>query len=117
MVIAWNIETETPLTLKEIENNFKGYFDGLMKPNHWATEFPNSVVNFTKNPNNNFNGKMTLFDGFHTGKIINLKIKAEHHFCKKTKKMILFFRLSPKEFKNKIWKTLNEVQLKKDFCY
>lgn len=116
LVIAWNIETETPLTLKEIENNFKGYFDGLMKPNHWATEFPNPAVNFTKKLNNNFNGKMTLFDGFHTGKIINLNIKAEHHFCEKTKKMILVFLISPKEFKNKIWKTLNEVQLKKDFC-
>lgn len=116
LVIGWNIETKKPLPLKKIENNFKGYFDGLMKPNHWAKEFPNPEVNFIKNSDTNFSGKMKLFDGFHTGKVIDINIEGEQIFCKKHDKTIIIFRLSYKTTEHKIWKTLKEIELKEKFC-
>ena len=46
LIIGWNMKTRTELTLNEIEYQFKSYFDGLMKPNNWAKEFPKPEVTF-----------------------------------------------------------------------
>ncbi|QOD59866.1 hypothetical protein H9I45_10950 [Polaribacter haliotis] len=118
LVIAWKIDATAIITIKEAEHNLKSYFDGLMKPNHWAKEFPNPKVKFKKDKNspNNFTGEMTFFDGFHTGKVITVHIKGEQFFCKKQQKNVTVFRLSPKNSKHKIWKTLQEIELNKVFC-
>ena len=116
LVIGWKVEAETALTKKEIENNFKGYFDGLMKPNHWATEFPNPEVNFSKITDTHFSGKMKVFDGFHTGKVIPINILGEQIFCEKLHKTIVIFRLSYKNIEHEVWKTLKEIKLKETFC-
>lgn len=118
LIIAWKIDATTLLTLKEIENNFKSYFDGLMKPNHWAKDFPNPKVKFTKSKNSktNFTGEMTFFDGFHTGKVMTVLIKGEQSFCVKHQKNSIVFRVSPQHKKHHIWKTLEEFELNKEFC-
>lgn len=116
LIIGWKVEAETQLSLKEIENNFKGYFDGLMKPNHWATDFPNPEVRFVKHSDTNFSGKMKVFDGFHTGKVISINILGEQIFCKKLQKTIIVFRLSYKNTEHEVWKTLKEIKLKETFC-
>ncbi|WP_299110146.1 hypothetical protein [uncultured Tenacibaculum sp.] len=111
LIMGWKIETSAPLKLKEIESGFKSYFDGLMIPNHWATKFPAPKVNLKKG-DNGFIGTMVLFDGFHTGKLININIQGEQQFSKQHKKSIVTFRLSPKDFHHEVWKNLNEIQLK-----
>lgn len=116
LVMGWKVSAANPLSLKEIEHHFKSYFDGLMKPNHWAKEFPKPEVNFSKNSDKNITGKMKLFDGFYTGKIIEINIQLEQFFCEKQQKSMLIFRLSPKEYHHKIWETLSEIQLKKPIC-
>ena len=113
LVIGWKIETSKTLDLKKIEANFKAYFDGLMIPNHWAKKFPKPVVNFKK-AENGFVGKMTFFDGFHTGKVISVHIKGQQHFSQKDNNSIITFRISPRNFSDDIWNSLNEVQLRQE---
>ena len=112
LVMAWKINTTAELTLKDIERNFEAYFDGLMKPNHWATTFSRPTALFLPNTNpkdGSFIGKMKLFDGFHTGNMIRLNITVTQHFCKKRNTSIIVFRMSPKEFEHSIWNELNGI--------
>lgn len=120
IVIAWSVKADSPLTINDIESNFDAYFNGLMKPNHWSTNFPDPKVLFTKieteDKNEAFQGKMSLFDGFHTGKVIDINILAQQYFCKVKQTSIVVFRLSPQNTDHTIWKTLNTVELKSDVC-
>ncbi|KGL62588.1 hypothetical protein [Polaribacter sp. Hel1_85] len=116
LVISWSIEAKENLSKKQLEYNLKSYFDGLMKPNHWAKDFPDPEVSFIKNYDHTFNGKMTFFDGFYSGKIITVNIQVEQTFCENNNKTIIIFRLSPKEKRHKIWKTLNELELNEKLC-
>ncbi|CAL2062506.1 hypothetical protein [Tenacibaculum sp. 190524A05c] len=110
LLIGWKINTEQLISLAEIESNFQGYFDGLMKPNHWSKEFPDPKVSFRKDKND-FLGTMTFFDGFHTGKVIKVNIRGNQKFDKTKKKSIIRFRISPQEFDHYIWNKLNEIKV------
>ena len=115
LVIAWSLEATSSFSQKELEHNFKSYFDGLMKPNHWSTNFPEPKVHFIKNSDKNLNanyvGEMTFFDGLHTGEVITVHIKIAQTFCEKQQKAIVIFLLSPKDFQHKNWKNFNEIKL------
>lgn len=113
LLIGWKVNTNAPLTLKEIEYNLYSYFDGLMKPNHWAKKFPEPKV-ILKNHKNSFNGIMTFFDGFHTGKVITVNIQGDQHFFKDHKKSIVSFRLSPQNYNSEVWNSLNNIKPKKE---
>lgn len=112
-VLAWNVTATTSLTAAEIEHNLEAYFDGLMKPNHWARNFPEPLVHIAKTNNTangvQYQGKMKYFDGFHTGKMITTNIMAEQIFCTTTQKTIVVFRISPKEFDHEVWNDLATV--------
>ncbi len=114
LIMAWNVKRKKPLTVKEIEQNFEGYFEGLMIPNHWKTTFPRPNALFLSKGGNttNITGKMKLFDGFHTGKMIELNIAVSQYFNKKEGKSTLLFRISPKSFDNAIWKLLRSIKRK-----
>ena len=113
LLIGWKVNTSSSLSLKVIENNLHGYFDGLMKPNHWAKEFPAPIIHLRKNKDG-FYGTMVFFDGFHTGKLMMVNILGEQKFHKKYNKSIITFRLSPKKFKHKIWQSLTDIKIKRD---
>lgn len=116
LVIGWKINAESFLTLKEIKYNLKNYFDGLMKPNHWAVSFPNPKIHLISNSNNKFTGQMKFFDGFHTGKTVTVNILIEQYLCRKQHKAIIVFRVSPKSFQHNIWKDLNGFELNRKNC-
>ncbi len=120
LVIAWQVKASAELDIQTIEQNFEGYFNGLMKPNHWATTFPDPVVLFIPNPDTNTNqsfiGKMKFFDGFHTGKVQTLTISVEQHFCSTSLTSTIIFRCSPKPFEHAVWKDLNAVTRQPDTC-
>lgn len=114
LVIGWKVDATTPLSIKEIQYNLASYFDGLMKPNHWASKFPEPKVYFKKQKNaKTFRGKMTFFDGFHTGKITTVYIQGEQYYFKSHQKSIIVFRISPKNLKHRIWRQLKTITLKK----
>lgn len=116
LIIGWKIDATSSLTIKDIEYNLKGYFDGLMKPNHWATKFPEPEVHL-KRGKNGFSGKMTFFDGFHTGKTTTVNIQGSQQLFKNLKKSIISFRLPPKDYQHKIWKELKKIKLQKNIYY
>ncbi len=119
-VLAWNIKRPSPLSTSEIEQNLEQYFDGLMKPNHWATAFPEPVVvlfpSEDKNTKQQFKGRMKYFDGFYTGKMMTTYILAEQTFCATTQRAIVVFRISPKTIDHEVWKELATIQKKPNSC-
>ena len=111
LLIGWKVEATRRFSSQELQYNLKSYFDGLMKPNHWAQEFPEPKVSL-KSENLDLTGYMTFFDGFHTGKVITVNIKIRQLFCRKQKQVIVVFRLSPKKFDHPIWNELQTFQIK-----
>jgi hypothetical protein len=118
--LAWDIKATAPLPYKEIELNLENYFDGLMKPNHWAASFPEPLVLFIKpikqNTPNCFQREMEYFDGFHTGKVMTENIMAEQFYCKETGKTVVVFRISPKALEHPIWAELASIKKKPAHC-
>jgi len=119
LVLAWKVKVDTLLTLKEIKHNLERYFDGLMKPNHWATEFsgPEVTLAFSKTEKSKLLvGKMKIFDGFHTGKTIVINMLARQTYCNDEGKTIVVFRLSPKDYEHRIWEELKAITLLPGSC-
>jgi hypothetical protein len=116
LVMAWNIHANSLLTLKEIVLNLEGYFEGLMKPNHWATQFPEPKLVLQEQSKKKFVGTMKFFDGFHSGKMLNINVYIEQTYCKLKRRLVVIIRFSPQPLENSIWKKLNEVKLRADFC-
>ncbi len=120
LVMSWSVETTKEIPLKELEFNLNHYFDMLMKPNHWAEEFPEpelllSNLEMTQN-GTQFKGKMTFFDGFHTGEIITTYILGSQTLCETTGKSFVIFKFSTKDFTQPIWGTLDQINLKEASC-
>ncbi|MDD7915608.1 hypothetical protein [Polaribacter ponticola] len=59
---------------------------------------------------------MATFDRFATNKRFVLNVKIESNYCKKTKKTVLLFTFSPKDFKHEVWETLDTIKLKNGIC-
>ena len=120
LVMAWSVESAGPLSFEQIERNLRGYFTGLMIPNHWATDFPDPVLKLrsseTEKESKNLHGTMTLFDGFHTGKLITVQIRWEQHYCEEAKRAMVIFRFSPKTFDHPVWKELDAIKKVRNVC-
>jgi len=120
LVMAWQLETETILPMKELQFNLNHYFTELMKPNHWATEFPDPILQLqdleaTKS-GINFKGRLTFFDGFHTGKVISVNILGNQTLCDAANTSVIVFRISPQDYREAIWKELNAVVVNDKDC-
>ncbi|WP_052172418.1 serine hydrolase [Psychroserpens jangbogonensis] len=120
LVMAWKLITPTEITMDELQINLESYYDGLMTPNHWSKEFPKPSLELfdtiKTETSTEFKGRMTIFDGFHTGEIITLNILGRQQLCKSTGKSIIVFKFSPKAYTEPIWKHLNNINLKDDSC-
>lgn len=118
LVMAWSIDSKSSLPQQFVIKNFRGYFNGLMKPNHWAKEFPEPKVKISETTNNklNFNFSMTFFDGFHTGKVMTVHVKTNQFFCETTQRTFITFYISPKNLNNKIWQSLEEITVDPKLC-
>lgn len=121
LVMAWQISNDHFPIVEDIETNLEAYYDGLMKPNHWATEFPapNVVLVRTsaEGQPTTFKGKIKVFDGFHTGTVITLNVEGDAYYCEARKQLILLLRISPAPYQSPIWKQLNAIMLLPDLCY
>jgi hypothetical protein len=118
---AWSINVNRKITEKELELNLVKYFNSLNKVDMNATtdkRFSSAKVTKTKKEKvvTFFKGTVRIFDRFATNKQITLNVLIESHYCKKEKKTLILFKFSPKEFKHKVWKTLNEIKLYSHLC-
>ena len=120
LAMAWQVETTSDIPLETIAFNFNHYFTELMHPNHWAQEFPNPILELEAleipELGAQFKGNITIFDGFHTGKVININVLGYQTLCETTGKAVILFKLSPKEFDAPIWVELNAVVVNEDDC-
>ena len=110
---AWNISLTEELTEKELEDNLKIYFDGLMSRQ-------NSTAQLLKKDDENdtsiYIGKVETFDAFFTKEPMILNVKAESFYCEKNKKTIILFRFSPQEFESVVWNKLEEARVSANIC-
>lgn len=120
LAMAWQVETKKEIPLEDLQFNLHHYFDDLMHPNHWAQEFPDPTLVLidleTTENGMNFKGKLTFFDGFHTGKVISINILGCQKLCEASGKTVILFRMSPKDYKATIWDELNLITINNYTC-
>ena len=121
LAMAWQAETTTEISIQDLEYNLHHYFEELMKPNHWAQEFPSPklVLNTFEMRDSEapiIKGKLTFFDGFHTGKVITVNVLGNQTLCEATGRSVILFRLSPKGYGEPIWDALNEIVINDEGC-
>ncbi|MEZ4780003.1 MAG: hypothetical protein R2786_11560 [Flavobacteriaceae bacterium] len=117
LVMSWNIDSEEPITAKTIEHYLESYYDGLMTPNHWATTFPPPNALFQESTTaNQYQGKIKLFDGFHTGAMMTMHVLAEVTYCPNIQRSILLFRISTQEVGTPIWEQLQAITVLPTVC-
>ena len=120
---VWKVDHDKLLTSKELEDDIKKYFDGLMDMNQNGNEETGILSTTTlfiekgKFSDVSFYlGKVKTFDRFTTKKPMALHVSVEQSYCEETKKAIVLFRFSPKEFDHRIWLKLNKLKLSDTIC-
>jgi len=118
-VFVWILENNPQLTVSKIESDVEIYFTGLMKTGlltklRFFKKLPKTIVSFNKSEHTNtfFEGKIEVYDAFFKKDMITLNTKIATNYCNKIEKYIVYFRLSPKEFKEPIWDDLQAVKIK-----
>ncbi len=121
LAMAWQVETTTEISIQDLEFNLHHYFDALMHPNHWAKEFPApklvlKALEMRDSDTAIIKGKLTFFDGFHTGKVMIVNILGNQTLCETTGRSVILFRISPKDYDEPIWNTLNAITINDAGC-
>lgn len=120
---AWVIKNDKSIVIEELEINLQYYFDGLLNldPKYNKDKPQQTLAILAKNQTKNnsimqYIGKLKTTDTRYTHKPITLNINGEQFYCKTTKRTIIVFRLSPQDFRNDTWKTLNAITLHEGIC-
>jgi tetratricopeptide (TPR) repeat protein len=122
-VFVWALDNTEAVTAKDLEDNLKLYFDGLigglsrvdtLKLTQARTQFkrntdPNDSVAFT--------GDLNIFDGFATQEPLHLNARIYSNYCQEKDQLILLFRFSPQEFNHPVWDTLRTVEVRSSVCW
>ena len=112
-VFVWSINNSIKITSRALENNIEMYFNGLMN-------YKNSVALFfekeTSSNDKRYVGKIKTFDALITKTNIILYVTADYFYCDQSKTTFIVFRFSPQDFGLTIWKKLENVKLRNDFC-
>ena len=118
---AWSINLNRKITEKELALDLVKYFNSLNKvdmTDKTNKQFASAKVTKTKRKKSTtfFKGYVKTYDRFATNNLITLNVLIESSYCKKEKRTVILFKFSPKEFKHKVWKTLNEIKLYSNVC-
>lgn len=118
---AWSINLNEKITTEELEIDLVKYFNSLNKVDvNDETDMrkASAIITDTKTIKTTsfFEGKVATYDRFATNKRFILNVKIESNFCTESKRTVLLFTFSPKEFTHEVWKTLNNIELEKGFC-
>lgn len=121
-IFAWKVTANQALTASAFEKYLELYFDGLMDIRNLKSGDSivptNALVIQTKETENSvhYTGKIRLYEGRYTKKMMSLSVLATQYFCEVQQKTIVVFRFSPKEFTHAIWDTLKKVELQDNIC-
>ena len=118
---AWSINLNRKITEKELALDLVKYFNSLNKvdmTDKTNKQFASAKVTKTKRKKSTtfFKGYVKTYDRFATNSLITLNVLIKSSYCKKEKRTVILFKFSPKEFKHKVWKTLNEIKLYSNVC-
>lgn len=117
---VWSINFDKKITAKQLQQDLENYFDGLnsvSETNNLDQKAKATILKIKRKKGTTyFEGKVDTYDHFATNKKIILNVKIESHFCKKTKKTVLLFTFSPKNYNHKVWETLDKIELIDGIC-
>lgn len=115
---AWKVNLESEISLLQIEDYTKKYYDGLLSGVNKQKNFevPKTLVNFTQNEDGSFVGTATIYDTFITTKSLELNYHIKQNICDNGKTSIVIFRVSPKKLDHPVWKDLREIKPRKGVC-
>jgi len=118
----WSVQQTDILTTSQLEVYMQYYFDGLMNVvnKDKSKVVPKTVALFLEDKKDtkakHFVGKIQLYDAFHTKDMITLNCTVMQYQCPETKKSMVLFHFSPKEFGHATWNKLHTVKLKENPC-
>jgi len=118
---AWSIDINRKIVAKELTSNLEKYFNSLNnidikdKLNNRRASAKITKIK-TEKTITFFEGKVNTYDRFATNKRFVLNVKIKSYYCKKEQKTVLLFTFSTKDFTHKVWKILNNIELKDGLC-
>ena len=121
-VFVWSVKADKPLDIADFEHNLDLYFDGLMagrQDPEGDPILPTTTLVLeqeTKEDKTIYIGKVRVFEGFRTKKMITLHLQMEQEFCETQQKSRIIFRFSPTVFDTPIWKELMDIRLVDEDC-
>lgn len=115
---AWNINLNEELTAQQLEEYMRKYYDGLSADVNKEQDrlLDKTVANFHKNSDGSFTGQAIIHDSFVTKKSLTLNFKITQKRCVDKQRSIVKFLISPADYNNEIWSTLDKIQLRKTLC-
>lgn len=115
---AWNIDLAASLTLSQLEDHLKKYYDGLMRAvnKEVGLKIPSTVAKIDKITEDSFQGEVSVYDAFKSKKLLKLFLTIHQTFCEEDKRSLVIFRISPKEFDDEVWISLKKLGLHTDIC-
>ena len=114
----WYLDGSQTLTANIIETNLKEYYTGLVKANNVDSSISNSVATKTvfkqvatqKADIKTFSGTVYMLD-YMSKKPITLNCKVHIRTCEGVDKTFVFYELSPKDYTDKVWLSLDGLWL------
>jgi len=118
LAMAWRVGAAEKFDTTTVRKYLIAYFDGLMTPNNWATEFPKPKVEFGAiNSHLPSTGILSMFDGFFTGKVIQLNFTVQQEYCDQEQELIVVYRFSPQPLDHSVSELLETAKLKNEPCH
>ncbi len=117
-MFGWNINLTSEMTVQELEQNMKLYFDGLMTSvNRDKTINPKiTLAKFSKTTKNTFTGTVQVYDAFKTKKPLLLHVLVQSTYCESKKMSQILFQFSPKEFNHEVWEVMKKAKFQNKVC-
>lgn len=109
---VWYLDNDPKLTTDKLTDHVKAYFGGLMSGVSGRDDLPQVTASFTQKQNGTYAGLVNTYDAFFKKKAMTLHIRGESLHCKSTGRHIVWFRLSPKNLEDPLWKMFETVKLK-----
>lgn len=120
---VWEVDSEKQVTKTVLESSLNLYFNGLLGIDSWrksdASIQSTKALLVEKEANKStsrFTGHLDIFESRYTQKPMTLLVNIEQRYCEQTKKAIILFKFSPKDFEHGTWGKLEEVSITEGVC-